>query len=140
MELPNFGKNFFSWDSPMTEKRKDQRIREEKKVVIEFYPEGKDQRPKNVTYALTRDISEGGQRLLTDRYFSVGTLLKITLSLSHTKQIVNVVAMVKWVQNFHTSDLYEMGIEYMHEIPESVKIMMNDHRGKDEEIPSPRQT
>lgn len=111
----------------MEENRKDQRIKEEKKVVIEFYPEGKDSRPKNVTYALTRDVSEGGVRLLADRYFPVGTLLKITLSLSRTRQIVNIAAKVKWVTNFHTSDLYEMGIEYVHEIPESIKTLMSDH-------------
>lgn len=120
----------------MVENRIDPRFREEKKVVIEFYPGGKNLRPNNVTYALTKDVSEGGVRLLTDKYFSVGTLLKITLSLSRTRQIVNVAAKVKWVQNFHTSDLYEMGIEYMHEIPESVKTMMSDHQGKEADIPS----
>jgi hypothetical protein len=111
----------------MAEKRQDERLREEKKVVIEFYPEGRDTRPKNVTYALTRDVSEGGVRLLTDRYFPVGTLLKITMSLSRTRQIVNIVATVRWVTNFQTSDLFEMGIEYMHDIPESVKTMMSDY-------------
>lgn len=115
-----------SWDNPMAEKRKDARIKEEKKVIIEFYPEGEDTPPKNVTYALTRDISEGGVRVLTDRYFPVGTLLKITLSLPLTRQVVSVVAKVKWVENFHTSDLFEMGIAYVHEIPESLKIMMSD--------------
>jgi hypothetical protein len=124
----------------MADKRKDQRLREEKKVVIEFYPGGKDSRPKNVTYALTRDVSDGGVRLLTDKYFPVGTLLKITLSLSRTKKIANVVAEVKWVQNFQTSDLFEMGIEYMHEIPDAVKTMMCAHHGKDTEIPFQTQT
>jgi Tfp pilus assembly protein PilZ len=136
MVLPNFGKTSNCWGCPMEEKRKDQRLREEKKVVIEFYPEGKDFRPKNVTYALTRDISEGGQRLLTDRYFPIGTLLKITLSLSRTRQIVNVVAKVRWVTNFHTSDLFEMGIEYLHEIPESVLSMMKNHQEKEAKTPS----
>jgi len=123
----------------MAEKRKDQRFKEEKKVVIDFYPGDKQLRPNNVTYALTRDVSEGGVRLLTDRYFSVGTLLKITLSSSRTKKIVNVVAKVMWVHNFHASDLYEMGIEYMHEIPDSIKTMMSDHREKDAGIPHPTQ-
>jgi hypothetical protein len=121
----------------MAEKRKNERIKEEKKVVIEFYPGGKDLRPKNVTYALTRDVSEGGVRLLTDRYFPVGTLLKITMSLARTRQIVNVVATVKWVTNFQTSDLFEMGIEYMHEIPESVLYMMKDQNGKEGKASSP---
>jgi hypothetical protein len=112
----------------MAEKRKNQRFRKEKKVVIEFYSGGKNLQANNVTYALTRDVSEGGVRLLADRYFPVGTFLKITLSLSHTSQIVNVVARVQWVQNFQTSDLYEMGIEYLHDIPESIKTMMNAHQ------------
>jgi hypothetical protein len=127
MVLPNFGKIPKCWGCSMAEKRKDQRLREEKKVVIEFYPGGKNPHPKNVTYALTRDVSEGGVRLLTDKYFPIGTLLKITLSLSRTRQIVNVVAKVRWVTNFQTSDLFEMGIEYMHEIPESVLSMMKNH-------------
>lgn len=120
----------------MAENRKDERIREEKKVFIEFYPGGNLPRPKNVTYALTRDVSEGGVKLLTDKYFPVGTLLKITLSLSHTRQIVNVVATVRWVKNFQTSDLFEMGIKYMHEIPESVLTMMKDQNGKEANTPS----
>jgi hypothetical protein len=136
MELPNFGKIPKCWGCSMAEKRKDQRLREEKKVVIEFYPGGKDPRPKNVTYALTRDVSEGGVRLLTDRYFPVGTLLKITMSLSRTRQIVNIVATVRWVTNFQTSDLFEMGIEYMHEIPESVLSMMKNHQKKEAKAPS----
>jgi hypothetical protein len=134
MELPNFGRTSAYRDQSMAEKRKDQRSREEKKVVIEFYPGGKDSRPKNVTYALTRDVSDGGVRLLTDKYFPIGTLLKITLSLPRSRKIANVVAEVKWVQNFQTSDLFEMGIEYMHEIPDSVKTMMSAHHGKDAEI------
>jgi hypothetical protein len=136
MELPNSGRTFNSRGCPMEEKRKDQRFREEKKVVIEFYPRDKDSRPKNVTYALTRDVSEGGQRLLTDRYFPVGTFLKITLSLSRTRQIVNVVARVKWVTNFQTFDLFEMGIEYLHDIPESVLNMMKDPNSKEAKAPS----
>ena len=114
----------------MAEKRKDQRIREEKKVVIEFYPGGKNSHPKNVTYALTRDVSEGGVRVLTDRYFPVGTLLKITLSLSRSRQIVNVVAKVKWVKNFHTADLFEMGIEYVDVFPKSVLSLIKIIRKK----------
>ncbi|MGD8538921.1 MAG: PilZ domain-containing protein [Candidatus Aminicenantes bacterium] len=136
MRLPILGFTPLCRGCAMKEKRKNERTKEEKKVVIEFYPEGKDQRPKNVTYALTRDVSEGGLRLLSDRYFSVGTLLKITLSLSHKKPIVNVVAKVIWVQNFHTSDIYEMGIEFMHEIPESVKTMMSDRQVEDAGIPT----
>jgi len=119
----------------MAENRKDERIREEKKVVIEFYPRGNVHRPKNVTYALTRDVSEGGVKLLADKYFPVGTLLKITMSLSRTRQIVNLVATVRWVKNFQTSDLFEMGIEYMHEIPESVLSMMKDQNGKEAKTP-----
>jgi hypothetical protein len=120
----------------MAEKRKDKRTKEEKKVVIEFYSNGKNSSSKNVTYALTRDVSEGGVRLLADKSFPVGTLLKITLSHSQSKRIVNVVARVKWIKNFYTSDLFEMGIEYMHEIPESVLAMMKNHQGKDERAPS----
>jgi len=120
----------------MAEKRKGQRIREEKKVIIEAYPGSKNSRQKNIIYALTRDFSKGGVRLLTDRFFPVGLLLKITLSLSRTGQIVNVVAKVKWVKNFHTSDLFEMGIEYVHEIPESVLSMMKNHQEQVAKAPS----
>jgi Tfp pilus assembly protein PilZ len=118
----------------MPEKRKVQRIKEEKKVVIEFYPGDKGPAPKNVTYALTRDVSEGGVRLLTDKSFAVGTLVKITLSHTQLRRIVHVAAQVKWVKNFYTSDLYEMGIEYLHEIPESALTIMKNHQRKDDRI------
>jgi hypothetical protein len=39
------------------------------------------------------------------------------------------------VKNFHTSDLFEMGIEYVHEIPESVLRLIKIIRKKRLRIP-----
>jgi c-di-GMP-binding flagellar brake protein YcgR len=118
-----------------TEKRKERRIREENRVIIEvpgkWGPSGGPE-----INGLTQDISLGGARILMmDEFFPVGSLLKMTLYLSKSRQIVKVHAQVKWARMIENG-FYEMGVEFEHGIPASVMALINHLYKKDQNVPS----
>ena len=118
-----------------TEKRKERRIREENRIVIEvpgkWGPEGGPE-----VNALTQDISLGGARILMmDEFFPVGSSLKMTLYLSRSKQIIKVHAKVRWARTIENS-FYEMVVEFEHGIPASVMALINHLYKKDQNVPS----
>jgi c-di-GMP-binding flagellar brake protein YcgR len=118
----------------MRENRKDKRIAEENRVVIELPGQAASADPKTVT-ALTKDISLGGARILTDRFFEVGSSLRITLYLSKTKQIIKARADVRWNRMIEEG-LYEMGVEFEHGIPTGVLVLINHLYGKGQNTPT----
>jgi c-di-GMP-binding flagellar brake protein YcgR len=117
------------------ERRKERRIREENRVVIEvpgkWGPEGGPE-----INALTQDISLGGARILMmDEFFAVGSFLKMTLYLSRSKQIIKVHAKVRWAKTIENG-FYEMGVEFEHGIPASVMALINHLYKKDQNVPA----
>jgi len=121
---------------PLTnERRKERRIREENRVVIEvpgtWGPEGGPE-----VNALTQDLSLGGARILMmDEFFPVGSFLKMRLYLSRSKQIIKVHARVRWARTIENG-FYEMGVEFEHGIPASVMALINHLYKKDQNVPS----
>ena len=118
-----------------TEKRKERRIREENRVIIEA--PGKVGSPGGLEInGLTQDISLGGARILMmDQSFPVGSPLKMTLYLSKSRQIVKVHAQVRWARTIENG-FYEMGVEFEHGIPASVMALINHLYKKDQNVPS----
>ncbi|MGZ7065828.1 MAG: PilZ domain-containing protein [Candidatus Aminicenantales bacterium] len=121
--------------SMVKEKRREQRIVEENRVVLEvpgkWGPEGGPE-----INALTQDISLGGARvLMMDEFFPVGSNLKMTLYLSKSKQIVKVHGQVRWTRTIENG-FYEMGVEFEHGIPASVMALINHLYRKDQNVPS----
>ena len=117
------------------EKRKERRIREENRVVIEVPGRlGPDAGPE--INGLTQDISLGGARILMmDELFAVGSSLKMTLYLSKSRQIVKVHAQVRWARTIENG-FYEMGVEFEHGIPASVMALINHLYKKEQNVPS----
>ena len=118
----------------MRENRKDKRIAEENRVVIELpgTPASPDPRLVN---ALTKDISLGGARVVTDKLFEVGSSLRMTLYLSKSKQVVKVRGDVRW-NRMVDDGLYEMGVEFDHGIPTGVLVLINHLYGKGQGAPT----
>jgi c-di-GMP-binding flagellar brake protein YcgR len=121
------------------EKRKERRIREENRVVIELPgregPEGGTE-----INALTQDISLGGARILMmDEFFPVGSFLKMTLYLSKSRQLVKVHGRVRWAHTIENG-FYEMGVEFEHGIPTSVMALINHLYKKEQNVPATIQT
>lgn len=121
----------------MTQRRKDSREREENKVVIEFVTSFGDSVSTTEIYALTKDISVGGARIVTDWFFPIGTYFKVNLALSKSKQVVRVDGRVRWARNLDDNDdLFEVGVEFMHDIPETILALLNHIVEIEKGIPS----
>ena len=118
----------------MRENRKDKRIAEENRVAIELPPTSPSAEPRIIN-ALTKDISLGGARLVTDRLFEVGSSLRMTLYLSKSKQIVKVRGDVRWNRMIEDG-LYEMGVEFEHGIPTGVLVLISHLYGKGQNVPT----
>jgi hypothetical protein len=121
----------------MPDRRKDSRENEENKVVIEYFASLGDSIGKTEIYALTRDISVGGARIVTDWYFPVDTFFKITLALSKTRQEVLLDGRVRWIKSLDDADdLFEVGVEFLHDIPETTLALIRHILEIEREIPS----
>jgi len=96
----------------MKERRKDPRINEENKIVLSPGPGGRRRRSKKVCCCLTRDISMGGIRVLTNAPFEVGSRLDVELTLTRSKTIVRAVAQVREVKELSGKNSYDMGLEF----------------------------
>jgi hypothetical protein len=102
------------------DRRKHQRLDEENRVIIRLITEGVDSGNHKEIFALTKDISKKGARLLTDVMFSEGTVFKTTVVLSKSKETLQFDSKVKWVKSLHDGKSFEMGVEFTDEISKSV--------------------
>jgi c-di-GMP-binding flagellar brake protein YcgR len=118
----------------MRENRKDKRISEENRVAIEV-PGAPASPEVRMINALTKDISLGGARIVTDRFFEVGSSLRMTLYLSKSKQIVKVRGDIRW-NRMIDDGLYEIGVEFEHGIPTGVLVLINHLYGKGQNVPT----
>jgi hypothetical protein len=118
----------------MRDNRKDKRITEENRVAIELPGPSPTEEPRTVT-ALTKDLSLGGARLVTDRFFEVGASLRMTLYLSKSKQVVKARGDVRWNRMIEDG-LYEIGVEFEHGIPTGVLVLINHLYGKGQTAPT----
>jgi len=118
----------------MTEKRRDKRIKEENRVVIEVFPSGGRGEGLAIN-AFTKDISLTGARIWTDLLFPLNSKLNLTLYLSRSKQLVRIRATVKWGKECYDG-LHEIGVHFQHEIPDVLMALINHFYGKEEGIPT----
>ncbi len=118
----------------MVEKRKTKRINEENKIEIKpVEPNGAGDFV--ISKDSTRNLSLGGARILTSKPFQLNSKLTLTLYLTKSNQQVRVDGRVVWVNSIQ-KDSYEIGVEFLHEIPTSVLMLINHIYGKDPSIPT----
>jgi len=112
---------------PGQERRRDSRVREEDKVVIELLTDGQPPSERTVIHALTQDISPGGVRLTTHVFLPVNTHLKLEIVLSRRRRVINVVGVVRWCGTSALADeLFETGIEFTQISPDD-KMLLLEH-------------
>ena len=121
-------KKLESW--PGQERRRDRRVKEEDKVVIELLTDGQPPAERTIINALTKDISPGGVRLTTHLLLPVNTLLKMEIVLSRRRRVVNVMGIVRWwARSIYAEELFEIGIEFTQISPDD-KMLLLEHTYK----------
>jgi hypothetical protein len=112
--------------------RRHKRVNEENRVIIEFVTDGVNDDEIEEIHAFTQDISIGGARVLTDKFFPAGTVFKITVFLGRSRQIVQVDGEVKWVKSLVDDGLFAIGVEFLHDLPKSVVPLIGHLYGAEE--------
>lgn len=114
---------------PDEERRRDSRIKEEDKVVIELLTNGQPPAEKTILNALTKDISPGGVRLTTNMLLPLNTLLKVEVVLSRRRRVVQATGIVRWARTIYDEEMFEIGIEFTQISPDD-KMLLLEHTYK----------
>jgi c-di-GMP-binding flagellar brake protein YcgR len=115
----------------MKERRRDPRIKEENKVILNPVPEGSPQgAKKEVYYCLTKDLSAGGLRIMTNAPLAVGSRVKVEISLTKSRKRIQALAEVRWVNALIGEEVYDMGLEFVGINPETELALIDHIYGK----------
>ena len=120
----------------MNNKRREKRIKEENTVVIQFVSDSKDSNNNSEINAFTHDISLGGARILTQKYFPIDTVIRIQIYLSRSSQVVKLDGKIRWVKRIDDEDLVEIGVEFLHKTSKTILSLIKHLYGEDVGIPS----
>jgi c-di-GMP-binding flagellar brake protein YcgR len=110
----------------MKERRRDPRIREENKVIFSVIPTGESQEPEKVFHSLTKDISMGGFRIMTDAALAVDSRVRVEIVLAKSRKRIQAVARVRWTKELFGKDVYDTGFEFV-EIDPAAELVLIDH-------------
>ena len=67
---------------------------------------------------------------MTDKHYPVGTDVNLILTLSRSRQTLNIGANVKWVRGLYDGNLFEMGLEFKHDITDTILCLLKHLYGK----------
>lgn len=94
----------------MTKKERRRYRRWQLRVPVRFKVQGK---PQVFTGSLSRDVSAGGIRVLTDQFLPKDTPLEVELFLEPFKRLIPARARVVWLEQVpYRDDAYQMGLEF----------------------------
>ncbi len=116
--------------------RKEKRIEERNTVIIKSAGDGKGPYASLGVNAYTYDLSLGGTRLFTEKEFAVGSVIRIVIELARTCQTIQVDGEVKWLKRNDADGGYEVGVEFLHNISQTILSLIRHLYGAGSEIPS----
>jgi len=108
----------------MKEKRREERIPDELKFTLGPFSDPASSSVKKTHFSLTRDISAGGARIITNVPLPVDTLARFEIGLSRLRKIVHGTCRVRWVNRLFEDDIFEIGLEFVDLDPESIGALL----------------
>ena len=91
---------------------------------------------KKEIVAETYDICVGGARIVTRKFFPIGTVVRIQITLENSERILKIDGEVKWGKKIPDEDHYEFGLEFIHDISGTVMSLLGHLYGECLNIPS----
>jgi len=104
----------------MTEQRRQKRIAQENKVTVHVLEKQPDAQSIPPFFALTKDLSLEGVKIITENKIPPETLVKVELVLEKTRKIICLTGRVKWARSLYDEEVYELGIEYVDQQPRKI--------------------
>ena len=115
------------------DRRKEKRVKEENRVTLSLTTTRDPQKTAGFT-AFTEDISLGGAKILTDKFFPVDTELTIGLHLPESGQVIKIYSRVRSIQSAYDG-LYKIGVQFLHDIPAGVLALLKHIHGHNPRFP-----
>ena len=116
----------------MFKKRRDKRVRQWNKAKIKAASGDLKFGGADGINAYTYDLSLGGARIFTPESYPIGTLVRIQIDLARTGQSITIDSEVRWIKKDESENVFEVGVEFLHRIPQTMFILMNNLRDKSE--------
>ena len=118
------------------ENRKDKRFREQNDVLIKDMGEPAETAAGSRINAYTHDISVSGARICSKRDFPVGYVLRIVIDLENTDEPFCVDGEVIWIRKNKNNRDFDIGVEFLHNISDTILSLIKHFYGKKVGIPS----
>ena len=85
--------------------------RKAKRINVSFPVECKNLLARNYFYTVSKDLSLGGVKILTNEFVPVNNLIKLNINL--IDKVINLKAKVSWCNSEKISDRYSTGLEFV---------------------------
>jgi hypothetical protein len=118
------------------EHRKDKRFGERDRVVIRDCGRSPESFAKKTVNACTYDISLTGARIGCKKDFPVGSIVHVVIDLERSEQFLKVDGRVVWGQAGQGDEPFEIGVQFLHSIPDTILALIRHFYGKNVGIPS----
>jgi c-di-GMP-binding flagellar brake protein YcgR len=107
-----------------SEKRRDQRVKDDKQVSFSPFPEQPEPGDPTVCHALIQDISLGGLKVQCPDFVAVNTPVKINLALAESHHYLNLHGKVRWVRRLAAGESYEVGLQFEDISPQNIQHLL----------------
>ena len=117
------------------EKRKDKRFKEWNKVVLKSGGRNGDGPGPDIN-AYTYDLSIKGAKIYSEQSFPVGSVVRIQIELARSQQALRLDAEVRWIEWNKQEKVYEMGVEFLHELSQTIMALIKHLYGEPTALPA----
>ncbi len=101
------------------EKRRARRFKQWNRAVIRSASGAREFFDPTGINAFTYDLSLKGAKIHSEACFPVGTVVRIHIELSRSKETISVDGTVRWVKRNEMENVYEFGLEFLDLIPKA---------------------
>ena len=108
------------------QRRKDRRFKQRNRTTITLQGTEQGLRGAAEAKAFTYDLSLGGTMIQSQEAYAVGTRVQLRIVLSRTMASLSLDGEVKWVRRHASENMYEMGVEFLHDRPQSFMSLMKE--------------
>jgi hypothetical protein len=116
--------------------RRDKRFEERDGVLLKDKSLAQETAALGAVNAYTHDISVSGAWVCCESSFPVGYVIRIAIDLGEDEPPVEVDGEVVWSRESQDGRRFDIGVEFLHRIPDTILALLRHFYGKKEDIPS----
>ncbi len=114
----------------MRERRKEDRVPEEDKVVLSPFGNDAAATAQASIVCLTKDISVGGACLVANASIPVDSRVRIEIALTGSRRLFRGTGTIRWVTGLFEDSVFEMGVEFADIDPDTIGTILEHIYGR----------